>query len=842
VKGLDKTVDTHLIRDSRWKNWEQAQGYNPKYLITFNVGNEGPSDFQILRDLASFTLSLLIVLTTSKATNKAQKKFFDVFGMADIFQPWLRAYRWSRDNFVDFTKYITVYPLARSIYVVSELPIVPEGFSCSPVFFEGRLRRMIMNRVQTHYSIDNGSFLFSWQMCKKGTNKVPEEFIMKAMVKHSKTLSTPFGYTQFMDEEEKGYPTPECMSQDDRLELEELHLEAIEVMDVLVNGIIPPNTDLNLNHVQDIEASTSASYEYKRSEGGARGYIRSLCEPNWCGANLARMGYHPRCGVWSVYDDLTEIPDFDFLMKRALPTAYEETTIQTDSGPIHWQIPTIYDNVPFSAKVACVLEPLKVRVLTKCEAVPQHLCRPLQKFLWNSLVQFPCFHLIGKTVDTMDIDDMLELASINELGNWKEFSPDSYVANALNSKFWKGRLIVSGDYSAATDGLNPFLSFTLMEKICERLHVPHEYMVLCQKVLGNQEIEYPDSSGLPPITQVRGQLMGSILSFPILCMLNSLTYILAHTETRKKFLEAARQPSMSHPDCRRLVAELPILINGDDILFTSDMETYQRWCRILKHIGFNRSLGKNLVSHRICTINSTLFSIRRDQPYGKRVTKAKIMNVGLLMGQSKCNNANKKPTPIWDIHNMVMDNTDNVHLATKLFLYFNRDKIDEITRGGKYNLYLPRSLGGCGFEGRAKTITPYQRALGTYLLHRHENLGVVMDEDLGLVQRSVKPLCVHRDPYATVLGKRVRAYDVPPRGYIRKPEPIEDQVPNGTPFPEDDIETRFPINIPGPIYSLEDEVTLYQWTDRLKTIIKVGSTHEPCGPVVSTEEGRELFE
>jgi len=59
--------------------------------------------------------------------------------------------------------------------------------------------------------------------------------------------------------------------------------------------------------------------------------------------------------------------------------------------------------------------------------------------------------------------------------------------------------------------------------------------------------------------QTNGQLMGSVLSFPYLCAANLICFMRA--VTRVCGLRNLPVPS---------VKDLPVLINGDDILFISD--------------------------------------------------------------------------------------------------------------------------------------------------------------------------------------------------------------------------------------------------------------------------------
>ncbi len=86
--------------------------------------------------------------------------------------------------------------------------------------------------------------------------------------------------------------------------------------------------------------------------------------------------------------------------------------------------------------------------------------------------------------------------------------------------------------------------------------------------------------------------MGHVLSFPVLCLANYLTF-------RWTFHKIGRKAPR-------------VLINGDDILFKCTRKEYNEWCHWTRSIGLIPSLGKNLMSQSVCQINSVLFRIRMD--------------------------------------------------------------------------------------------------------------------------------------------------------------------------------------------------------------------------------------
>lgn len=205
-------------------------------------------------------------------------------------------------------------------------------------------------------------------------------------------------------------------------------------------------------------------------------------------------------------------------------------------------------------KAHAIPEPLKVRMITKGEA-QNWILKPLQKAMHRALKDFPCFRLTsGQSI----------------LNNFKKVSSGYYF--------------VSGDYSAATDNLNSDVMECVVGELVKVL--PSEIIPYLIREAGPHYIEYPKSSGLDPILQTNGQLMGSLISFPILCIANAATY--GH--------------AINWEDLR----DLPCLINGDDISFRDSLKNIKKWKRVANLMGLIPSVGKNYLSRTWFTINSQI--------------------------------------------------------------------------------------------------------------------------------------------------------------------------------------------------------------------------------------------
>jgi hypothetical protein len=86
--------------------------------------------------------------------------------------------------------------------------------------------------------------------------------------------------------------------------------------------------------------------------------------------------------------------------------------------------------------------------------------------------------------------------------------------------------------------------------------------------------------------------------------------------------------------------EPPVKVNGDDILFKTDKESYLDWLKDVQSVGFIPSMGKNLFQVDVCQINSELFRIQYDtidhiRPFIRKIERVPYVNFGILTGRGK---------------------------------------------------------------------------------------------------------------------------------------------------------------------------------------------------------------
>jgi hypothetical protein len=191
----------------------------------------------------------------------------------------------------------------------------------------------------------------------------------------------------------------------------------------------------------------------------------------------------------------------------------------------------------------------------------------------------------------------------------------------------------SVDYSAATDGLSWKYSGAIFRKIIEDL--PYEKRFQAETVLGPHNLHYP-VPGRKGVTfkgvQQNGQLMGSILSFPILCLANLGVYLSTTEDSQQCWSDRQR---LRH-----------VLINGDDMVYSANPDLWDRHVETAAKVGLEMSVGKAYRHPVYANVNSTSvhYDLRNTKMYSirefseqNRGTPFQIdfLNTGLFYGQHK---------------------------------------------------------------------------------------------------------------------------------------------------------------------------------------------------------------
>jgi len=292
-------------------------------------------------------------------------------------------------------------------------------------------------------------------------------------------------------------------------------------------------------------------------------------------------------------------------------------------------------------------EPLKVRTITK-----MHHTQLMYKEVQKSLLKYiqrksPEFIL---TKEHNDWDHIRKLTEVDD----------------------QSLLYCSGDYEAATDNLKRRVITIVIESI-----PGHEVFK-----------EQFENCFIDDFITTNGQLMGSILSFPILCVVNKLIY-------------ECVQDMMPNKSTKPL-------INGDDILFRGTLEFIQLWMKYTQEAGFIPSKGKSLIDKNYFTINSrpystsgplNFFNLKLTNTCGKLDEECDSIKKFIKEGSGK-------------------DVTEDIlKKYIRYFPNFGKSKSFKIWR--KYRSeYMPKEAGGLGLFTMDHTkLTQLQKQYSCYYLN-----------------------------------------------------------------------------------------------------------------------------
>jgi hypothetical protein len=243
-----------------------------------------------------------------------------------------------------------------------------------------------------------------------------------------------------------------------------------------------------------------------------------------------------------------------------------------------------------SARVVPILEACKVRWVSIGEAKAYFRAKAWNRLVYQQLPNHKTFALIGRPLCVDDVNDMVHT------------------------------YLLSGDYKGATDTLDPYWSELVFEEITKVIYARDQGYGWATRVVGlrsmltKHSMSYTDSrtKTVRTFDQHTGQLMGSFLSFPILCVLNAAV--------NRLYLD----PSLQKP-----IAELPLLVNGDDVMMSSS-EPFDGWANHVGLVGLTPSLGKNYVHTHVVCLNSEFYLRETPNSTFERIHPWKI---NLIYGQ-----------------------------------------------------------------------------------------------------------------------------------------------------------------------------------------------------------------
>ena len=539
-------------------------------------------------------------------------------------------------------KFLVAYPLAR--YLRNTSPDYPPGGPFQP---KGCLRRFMKSRF-LNYNNKNTHLWSSWLQVKRSALPVSDDLIESAYDDHLETLTN-------IDDGDSD--VIQSIMDNEHFQTH-LNLIRASLVRKFIYDKIPVATCYT--------PSLSASFENTRSESGA---FCTLFEQSMnkkldyydCSSELDAMTFHPRLIVNGKIK-------FNACVQRRVhsPELEEE-----------WSILGRYPSPRvMGAKIQAIVEPMKVRVISKGHAHEYYLMKPLQKALHDTMRNIPSYRLIGRPFSPTDPMEIVPL----------DLNPDDR---------W-----ISVDYKAATDNLSWKYSGRILEYILQDL--PSEFRSLASRVLGPHSLFYPSKGRYekePRGVMQRGQLMGSILSFPILCLANMGLFLHVMED---------RLAGLTTKEALRRV-----LINGDDQLYVGSNKDFDRHIELGRKVGLEMSVGKAYIHKKYLNINST--SVTYDISIaGATPWQIDYLNTGLFFGQNKVllkrdieiDDKDNRPNIVTLANRVLAGSLPGRHsVLLKSWLSTHGSKLQEdccvlLPRGSVHrrNLFLPESVGGMGIN------------------------------------------------------------------------------------------------------------------------------------------------
>jgi len=369
-------------------------------------------------------------------------------------------------------------------------------------------------------------------------------------------------------------------------------------------------------------------------------------------------------------------------------------------------------------KYQAIPEPGKFRVITVGREKLYSSFRVFQRFLIN------CWKKTG--FSTMDQNVLGLICGLREM---------------------EGDYYYSGDYSDATDGLSLEASVYCVTRVLENLGIVKTFLgKQIIRSFSGALIHYPDGS---KIRQVRGQLMGHPLSFPLLCIINLSTYLRA-----KNINTRPTRPK----DKATLKKELrKVIINGDDILFKDfkDGDAGFQWRFAAEEVGLKVNEAKTYESSRWALINSILV----DMTVGREIHYLPLsVCIGHNVKRGEINQTIGQAAQLWEL--ACAFKYDRGRRMCQRLLLKQLGRLAPKVGTFVPNYFLHKDLGGLGLrvvEGWKFGVSYEQRKVATYFLRNRLEFSIKekfykMPEAVSLALKKLRMLTPPSVPY--ILGSR----------------------------------------------------------------------------------------
>jgi len=446
--------------------------------------------------------------------------------------------------------------------------------------------------------------------------------------------------------------------------------------------------------------STSANYVNHRSEAGSVGAV--LLHPNLMDG-LRKPSGHLEVRVTAIPKDDEEEHIEDETQPSVVVEA-EHGHLESNFQTLWHRMLKIAETEETEVRAVGIPEALKIRMITAMPPFQQAVLRSLRSKMHGVMKRHPVFHLINEPVTESHMLDRLGI-------NLKE--TDAYL---------------SGDYEAATDNIFSWVSEAVADYVGDALQLANEERALFISALTGSRFK-----GQP---QMIGQLMGSIMSFVVLCIINAAM-------TRWAIELAARRVYT--------LRDAPLTINGDDVAAKGDKHRLPAfWETITSFVGLKKSIGKTYVSREFVNMNSTSY-MRTEEPFpliytrkdGSQIVRpsrlklTKYVNLGLLKGLKRAGAPAKKAeaqagkkTPKGDLNlNEITTIGGNLGARARELLRLAPERLHEqvmrefikhhrdVLKKTRLPWYMPDWLGGLGLpSGPWGSSSPLDRRIAMRII------------------------------------------------------------------------------------------------------------------------------
>jgi hypothetical protein len=469
-----------------------------------------------------------------------------------------------------------------SFHKGQDIPDRPGNFTDNPGVLLGGRAYKYLNLMRRTNGMLFESFITSVLYSKKGMPRPSKEYIKKSEKAAFEKLTKPVPArgTEFLIQ------WGDVEEEDDNFVLDVNTVK--QQISRTVHELFDSAEYSELERIEPFFPSTSANYINSRSE----------------------MGAVAACMSDEIMSGLRIKPE-ESLIKTTISKSRRHQTMRCETVELRAYFMEFYRRVCKKADseepLALPLglpEALKVRVISKGPPFLYTMLKPLQKKLWSVLKDHPCFRLIGRP----------ETAE--------------YIHERMGANLPEGKKFLSVDYTDATNEMMSFCSNESVRVLSDILKLSEEERRGFYRAMTEHVIEYDEEKR----KQTMGQLMGSIVSFPILCIVNA----------------AICRWAMEISDKRHWsLKDIPLAINGDDAVMKINEKGREIWAKIGSFCGLSPSIGKVYYSEQFLNLNSATFHYHREGFYSyyaldkkneckrKRTCNyelIKYVNLGLLFG------------------------------------------------------------------------------------------------------------------------------------------------------------------------------------------------------------------